>query len=96
MKNINISGYLPFHARPVIEAIDEALQSETDRVTLMRLKHSRTYMRDFEKRHPDGVIPRLLRKSDLDDFAMTCVVLSILQAFGVRSPAAEDREGMQS
>jgi len=83
MKTISIPGYQRFHAGVVIRAIDKALQTETDKIARYHLKHSRTYLCEFEKRHPAGVIPRQMSK---DEFTFAFVVLKILKMLGVRPP----------
>ncbi len=83
IKPLSIPGWQPFHAGVVILAIDEALKTETDKIARCHLTHSRRYMTEFEQRHPNGVIPRLI---DKDEFWSTYTVLRIIQNFGVIPP----------
>lgn len=83
VKPLLIAGWQRFDAGVVIDAIDEALKKTDDKIARCHLTHSRRYMVDFEKRHPSGVIPRLLEK---DEFRLTTNVLRIIEAFGATPP----------
>ncbi len=75
--------WLTFHAGNVIRAIDVALKTETNAVSRYHLMHSRRYMTEFEQRHPNGVIPRLMNRNEL---RITSNVLIILKHFGINPP----------
>ena len=84
MKTISIPGYQIFHAGIVLRAIEQALQTETDKIARCHLIHSRQYMCEFEERHPDGVIASQM---DRDEFSFCLTVLLILKSVGVLPPA---------
>jgi len=81
-----IPGWQTFHAGVVIRAIDEALGTETNKTARIHLTHSRRYMSEFDARHPDGVIPKLMDKEEL---SFTCFVLRILGLLGVHPPLGD-------
>ena len=83
IKPLSIPGYQRFHAGVVILSIDEALKTETDKMSRTHLIHSRRYMSEFEQRHPNGVIPRLM---DKDELGFTYTVLRIIKNLGVIQP----------